>query len=124
MADIAQQVHDLALRMAKYRPQAYFFVFEALEHTVQNIVQEQRHVTGQELLEGIRQLAIQQFGPMALTVFRLWGVHHTEDFGEIVFQLVESGLMGKTDEDSRADFANGYLFEDAFSLDKTLESEK
>lgn len=124
MPDIAQQVHDLALRIGKYKPQAYFFVFEALEYTVQNVVKERRHVTGQELLEGIRQLAIHQFGPMTLTVFRLWGVHHTGDFGEIVFQLVEAGLMGKTDNDSREDFANGYLFEEAFSLEKTLELDK
>jgi len=122
MAEIGQQIHDLALRVGKYKPQAYYFVFEALDHTVKTVVKERRHVTGQELLEGIRLLAIEKFGPMATVVFNLWGVNQTADFGELVFQLVESGLMGKTDRDSRGDFANGFIFEEAFSIEKTIRT--
>ena len=71
-------------------------------------------MSGKELLEGIREYAAQQFGPLAPTVFRSWGVRRTEDFGEIVFNLVESGLLGKTESDSREDFADGFDFDQAF----------
>jgi len=72
------------------------------------------HVTGPELLEGIRDLALQQFGLMARTVFRMWGIDRTDDFGEIVFNLVESELMSKTDEDTLQDFR------DIYDLDQAL----
>jgi uncharacterized repeat protein (TIGR04138 family) len=73
-----------------------------------------RHVTGQQLLEGIRLYALQQFGPMALTVLEEWGVRRCEDFGEIVFNMVENRLLGKTESDSRDDFKGGYDFHEAF----------
>jgi uncharacterized repeat protein (TIGR04138 family) len=75
---------------------------------------EMRHVSGQELLGGIRDYALAQFGPMTKMVFEEWGIKRCEDFGEIVFNMVEIGLLGKTDQDSREDFANGYDFDDAF----------
>jgi uncharacterized repeat protein (TIGR04138 family) len=110
----------LALILAKdprYQRDAYLFVKDALDHT-QKIVgkesREVRHVTGQELLEGIRGYALTQFGPMTDMVFAEWGVTRCEDFGEIVFNMVDIGLLGKTEEDSRADFQNGYRFHDAF----------
>jgi uncharacterized repeat protein (TIGR04138 family) len=71
-------------------------------------------VRGQELLDGLRQFALDQFGPLAKTVLNYWGVQRGEDFGEIVFNLVEVGILGKTDEDSRADFKGGYDFDVAF----------
>jgi uncharacterized repeat protein (TIGR04138 family) len=73
-----------------------------------------RHVSGQELLAGIRAYALDQFGPMAMTVFEEWGVHNCADFGEIVFNMVEVSLLAKTEQDDRADFEGGYGFEDAF----------
>jgi uncharacterized repeat protein (TIGR04138 family) len=73
-----------------------------------------RHVSGQELLEGIRQFALAQFGPMTMSVFAEWGIHSGADFGEIVFNLVESKLLSKTETDSQADFQNGYDFFEAF----------
>ena len=72
------------------------------------------HVSGQELLSGIRALAIEQFGPMALAVLEEWGVRRCEDFGEIVFNMVDNNLLAKTTEDSRDDFKGGYNFDDAF----------
>ena len=101
----------------RYQRDAYLFVKDALDHTQKIVAKESRevrHVTGQELLEGIRVFALNQFGPMAELVFAEWGVHRCEDFGEIVFNMVEIGLLGKTEEDSRADFQNGYSFHDAF----------
>jgi uncharacterized repeat protein (TIGR04138 family) len=105
-------------RDPRYQGDAYMFVREALEHTQKSISKDNRghlrHVSGQELLHGIRQYALQQFGPMAMTVFEEWGIHHCRDFGEIVFNMVEIGLLAKTEKDSRSDFENGYDFPEAF----------
>lgn len=111
----------LALILAKdprYQRDAYLFVKDALDYTQKLVVKENkgelRHVTGQELLGGIRDYALTQFGPMTQMVFEEWGIKRCEDFGEIVFNMVEIGLLGKTEKDSREDFANGYNFDDAF----------
>lgn len=105
-------------RDGRYHRDAYAFVREALDYTQKRIGRANggklRHVTGQELLEGIREFALEQFGPMALTVFEEWGIRRCSDFGEIVFNLIEAGVLSKTEKDSRADFAEGYDFEEAF----------
>ncbi len=102
----------------RYARDAYHFVREALDFTQKNIGRENRgrirHVSGQELLAGIRDFATAQFGPMAMTVFEEWGVRRCADFGEIVFNMVEIGLLAKTEKDSRADFQDGYEFFEAF----------
>jgi uncharacterized repeat protein (TIGR04138 family) len=103
----------------RYARDAYQFVRESLDHTHKAAGKAAkgkplRHVTGQELLEGIREYALQQFGPMVMTVFEEWGIHSCVDFGEIVFIMVEHSLLKKTDKDSRADFENGYDFHTAF----------
>lgn len=102
----------------RYQREAYSFLREALDHTQKGVTKanksEARHVSGQELLSGIREYALLQFGPMALTVLEEWGVRRCEDFGEIVFNLVEQGLLSKTEKDSRADFQDGYDFDATF----------
>jgi uncharacterized repeat protein (TIGR04138 family) len=102
----------------RYEKDAYLFVREALDFTQKNIGRDTRgrvrHVTGQELVGGLRDYALQQFGPMALTVFEQWGVHNCQDFGEIVFNMVDFGLLAKTENDNRMDFEGGYEFEEAF----------
>ncbi len=102
----------------RYARDSYLFVREALDHTQKTIGKDTRgrirHVTDQELLEGIRDYALSQFGPMTATVLEEWGIRACQDFGEIVFNMVDIGLLAKTDKDSRADFAEGYTFEDAF----------
>lgn len=115
-----EELEKILARDPRYDREAYHFVREALEHT-QKLLKSRgrartdtRHVTGQQLLEGIRDLALQQFGPMALTVLEEWGIHRCEDFGEIVFNMVEQGLLSKTKEDSRADFQGGYDFDTVF----------
>jgi uncharacterized repeat protein (TIGR04138 family) len=103
---------------SRYHRDAYYFIRDALDHTQKAIVKEnrgqQRHVTGQELLAGIREYALAQFGPMAMMVLNEWGVRNCQDFGEIVFNLVEIKLLAKTESDTREDFAGGYNFEEAF----------
>jgi len=102
----------------RYSRDAYLCVREALDHTQKGLAKTSRgrirHVTGQELLAGIRDYALEQFGPMAMFVLEEWGIRACEDFGEIVFNMVEIGLLAKTDKDSRADFATGYDFRDVF----------
>jgi uncharacterized repeat protein (TIGR04138 family) len=102
----------------RYHRDAYLFVREALDHTQKGIIKENRgqlrHVTGQELLGGIREFALAEFGPMATTVFEEWGIRNCQDFGEIVFNMVEVSLLAKTEKDGREDFRDGYDFEEAF----------
>ncbi len=111
-------IEQILAKDKRYAREAYAFVREALDYTQKKLFKQKTrqspHVTGQELLEGIREYALQQFGPMTLLVFDEWGIHSTEDFGEIVFNMVDAGLLAKTDKDSRADFANGYDFDEAF----------
>ncbi len=103
---------------SRYTRDAYHFLREALDFTQKLISKENkgavRHVTGQELLDGIRQFALQQFGPMTMTVFEEWGVTNCRDFGEMVFNMVENSLLAKTEKDSREDFQDGYDFTEAF----------
>ncbi len=111
--DYETAILDLAQKHGRYRANAYQFTLDAVHHTVGRLEQI-RHVSGAELLDGIRELALARFGPMAKTVFEQWGVGRTEDFGEIVFQLVETGLLGKTEADQPSDFARGYDFDEIF----------
>ena len=97
----------------QYRVQAYLFIIDALEFTMSRLGRR-GHVSGEELLDGIRDLAKREFGPTAKMVFESWGVSSTEDFGEIVFRLVESGLLGKTEDDSIEDFMEVYDFGEVF----------
>lgn len=104
---------------ARYDAEAYLFIRESLDYTMKKLEKplqgKSRHISGVELLDGIRQYALEQFGPMTISVFREWGISCTGDFGEIVFNLVEAGELGKTAEDKREDFAKGYDFHKAFA---------
>jgi len=109
---------QIVARDPRFARDAYHFLREAPDFTQKLISKENkggvRHVTGQELLDGLRQFALQQFGPMAVTVFEEWGIRNCKDFGEMVFNMVESGLLAKTEKDSREDFQSGYGFTEAF----------
>ncbi|HNX69371.1 MAG TPA: hypothetical protein PLL75_03325 [Candidatus Omnitrophota bacterium] len=98
---------------AAFKFEAYTFVLAALHDTVTKL-KKPRHISGQELAEGIRKYALQQFGPMAKTVLKYWGVHTTLDFGKIVFALIEVKLLSKQPEDRLEDFDNVYDFDEAF----------
>jgi len=123
-----QGVEEICARDTRYPPEAYYCLREVLDFTVKSLKKKDagganRHVSGSELLEGWRQYALQEFGPLALTVMRAWNVRRTEDVGELVFNLVEAGRLGKTDKDSRADFAAGYDFFEAFAKPYEVEAE-
>ncbi len=104
---------------SRYHPDSYVFIRESLDFTSQRLEKPREgpghHVTGAELAEGIREYEIREFGPMAMRVLNSWGISKTRDFGEIVFNLVESGMLGKTAEDSIDDFNDRYDFVQAFS---------
>jgi uncharacterized repeat protein (TIGR04138 family) len=115
-----EAVDEIVRRDSRYDRDAYHFVREGLDFTVKMLKKNpqgppaHRHVSGQELLEGLRQFALDQFGPMSKTVLGHWGIKRCEDFGDIVFNMVEKGILGKTDQDRREDFKSGYSFEEAF----------
>jgi uncharacterized repeat protein (TIGR04138 family) len=114
-----EELEKILKKDSRYRREAYCFLREALDYTQKQAGKpkkgEVRHVSGQQLLEGIRQFALQQYGPMGLTLLNEWGVRRCEDFGEIVFNMVECRLLAKTETDSREDFKNAYDFHEAFS---------
>jgi uncharacterized repeat protein (TIGR04138 family) len=105
----------LRARNPRYHEAAYIFVLAALNHVLERLT-EPRHITGRELVEGVRDLALERFGPMARTVVEHWGIQQTEDIGELVFALVECNVLIKQDEDTRADFVNVFDFDEAFEL--------
>lgn len=110
-------VEEIIKKDIRYPRGAYHFIREALEHTVKNLDAtdpQNLHVTGKVLLNGIRDYALIQYGPMTMTLLKQWRVESCEDFGNIVFNLVEAGVFGKTDNDNRADFENGFDFHEAF----------
>jgi uncharacterized repeat protein (TIGR04138 family) len=97
----------------EYQEQAYIFVISALHHVIQQLP-EPRHISGRELAGGVRDLAVERFGPMARTVLEHWGIRVTLDVGAIVFALVDHGILIRQDEDRLEDFADVFDFEDAF----------
>jgi uncharacterized repeat protein (TIGR04138 family) len=103
-------------RDGRYHINAYRFVYEALDYTVKQL-DRKRHISGRELLEGIKNLALEQFGALAVMVFDVWGVRKTADFGNIVFNLVEAEMMSRSEEDSREDFNEVYRFSEVFRID-------
>src|SRR5437773_1433856 len=106
-----ETVEKIMKKDPRYARGAYFFVRESLDHTQKLLGrgahEKVRHVSGQELLEGIRAYALEQYGPMSFVVLQEWGVRHCEDFGELVFNMIEASILARTDKDSRDDFKNG-----------------
>ncbi len=113
-----EALHQITREDPRYDAHAYLFIREALDFTIKELAKPTegpaRHVSGKELLEGIRRYALAEYGPIAHRVLSHWGLGCTEDFGNMVFNLVDKGILGKTAEDSQEDFAGGYDFEQAF----------
>ena len=116
--DFMEAVDAIVERDPRYHRDAYIFLRAALDHTHDMLEKRgetmPRHVSGGELLQGIREFALDQFGPMTITVLEEWGIRRCEDFGELVFNLVDQRMLSKTDQDSRDDFKGGYSFAEAF----------
>ncbi|MFH1778957.1 MAG: Minf_1886 family protein [Candidatus Omnitrophota bacterium] len=116
--DFFKVIEGIIEKDPRYKSEAYLFVMAALNYTVSKL-EKPRHITGQELSEGIRFYTIEQFGPMARTVLEHWGVYTTEDFGNIVFNMTDAKLLSKTETDSIGDFKDVYDFKSVF--DKAVE---
>ena len=104
---------------SRYARDGYIFLRDALDFTTKQQKKIKgtsvRHVSGPELLDGVRRYALKEFGPMVITVFSYWGIHSCEDIGHVVFNLIGAGIFGKTEQDSMEDFKNVYDFDDAFA---------
>jgi uncharacterized repeat protein (TIGR04138 family) len=100
-------------RNPQFQDAAYVFVLSALHFVIERLP-EPRHITGRELVEGVRDLALDRFGPMARTVLDHWGFKATADVGRIVFALVEAGILIKQEEDLMSDFDQVFDFDEAF----------
>ena len=105
---------EVADRDARYTKEAFWFVRDGVHQAVRSRAGGSRHVTAHELLESLRILALERYGTNAREQLRSWGVTRCEDFGEIVFALIDNGVFGKRPEDRKEDFENGYDFETAF----------
>ena len=129
--DLEQAIRERVLsRDSRFSLPAYLFIYESLAFTQKQLGRDapeldagKRHVSGQELVAGIRAYSTGLFGPLAPAVFRNWGLRSSRDFGQIVFNLVEGDLLGKTEQDCIDDFADGFDFDTDFDgpLDVTLK---
>lgn len=106
---------------ARYDKKAYSFLREGLDYSVKELKKrdaersrQSLHITGAELLMGLRGYALDQFGPLAITVLTSWGITRCGDIGEIVFNLIEYNVFSKTTNDRREDFSEIYTFDEAF----------
>ena len=114
----AEALDSIVASDPRYQREAYVFLRDALDYTTKQQKKAKgatvRHVAGPELLDGVRQYALKEFGPMVMTVFSHWGLKTTEDIGNMVFNLIAAGIFGKTEEDSIEDFKNVFDFDEAF----------
>jgi len=111
--DFYRKIDEIVRKDPRYKLDAYEFVMKALFYT-QKKLKKKTHVTGKELAHGIKQCCFEEFGPMSKTVLEHWGVRKTVDFGQIVFNMVDAGIMSKTEDDSIKDFDDVYDFQEAF----------
>jgi len=125
MKELEQYMMKIEAIMKKhkhYKFEAYSFIMAALHNTVSKL-SKPRHITGQELSEGIRDYALDQYGPMTRTVLNYWGILKTDDFGHIVFALVDAGILRKQPGDKIDDFRDLYCFEEAFDKGYQIKDE-
>ena len=111
--DPTQVLAQLQERNPRFHRRAYVFLIDAL-HVVIARMDERRHISGQELVDGVRGLAMERFGPLARTVLEYWGINTTDDLGEIVFALVDIGVLVKQEKDRPEDFEDLFDFEEVF----------
>ena len=113
------KIQTILERDNRFRPEAYVFTLEALSYTIDRQAKggERRHINGGELLLGIRDYARKLFGYLGASVFAAWGLRETGDFGDIVFNLVDTGLLSKQDTDTKEDFVGVFTFEEAFEAE-------
>jgi uncharacterized repeat protein (TIGR04138 family) len=122
LIDAAAKVADAIRADGRYSREAYEFLHRGIEHATRSVhgdgpisAEDRRHVSGADICNSLRILAVEQWGPLAGDVLRSWGLRRTRDFGEMVFLLIGLGLLGRQDSDSLSDFDDVYDFNAAFS---------
>lgn len=117
-AQFEHAVEHILQRDSRFEPHAYLFLKDALDFTLKRAAEDNkgqaRHVSGRELVIGFRDLALQEFGPMATTLMSEWGLTETRNIGEMVFLLIEEQMFGKQDTDTIDDFVDVFDFHEAF----------
>jgi uncharacterized repeat protein (TIGR04138 family) len=121
ISSFEKTLEEVLRKDRRYARMAYYFVRDGLAFTAKERGErgenqhdnkgEDTHVTGQELLNGLRLFALEQYGPMACTLLKRWGLSHSRDFGDIVYNLIECSLFGRSETDSKDDFEGGFDFE-------------
>lgn len=135
MSSLVDKLLAVVRQDARYAYEAYEFVFQGLEFTQKWLGRDlpdektdptdpRHHVSCRQLAEGIRRFAVQEFGQMAPAVLRSWGVRQSDDFGEIVFNLIDAKLMSKTDADSRAEFHGVFAIDETMLQDFRIQVEE
>jgi uncharacterized repeat protein (TIGR04138 family) len=109
-----KKVEDIVVEDGRYSPAAVRFVYEGLGYTGRKLDVEQHHVSGQALCAGLRRLAIEKWGRLAILVLNTWGVKTTRDFGEIVYLMIEHEWMSAQPTDTIDDFNDVYDFKAVF----------
>lgn len=131
-AELIERFERAVRQDGRYAPEAFEFLHRGLELATQRKHADAgedtpRHVTGQELSLALADLAQQQWGPLAREVLRRWNIHRTRDFGEMVYLMIELGLMGRQDSDDISDFDDVYDFcevFDSYSIDPRDDKSK
>ena len=118
---LQEAIEMIVAKDPRYKGEAYIFLRDALDFTLKKRRKNRKetlaaHVTAAELLKGFRDQALHEFGPMAITVLEYWGIKKSADIGAIVFHLIETGILGKTDNDTLDSFSNALDFKEAFVL--------
>ena len=128
-SEVQIDIKEIFEQAGGYSPACYGFIRDGLAHTVEmvhgnpedqtmlelGITEDSRHVCGRELCIGLKDYAIERYGMLAKSVLNKWGIHHTIDFGNIIFAMVDSGLMRVTDDDAIEDFDSIFEFDDVFA---------
>ena len=109
-----KSLEEIARDNGRYNLHALRFVYEGLGYTARNVASKPRHVNGQTLCEGLKKLAIEKWGRLALLVLNSWGIKNTRDFGEIVYLLIDQEMMSAQATDSIEDFNDVYDFKTVF----------
>ncbi len=116
--ELLRKIAKISEEDGRYNKESFLFILASLEYTLSKL-NERRHLTGEELSRGIAEYAREQYGYLAKTVLNNWGIHNTLDYGKIVYLLINSGLMNKTEDDRIEDFAGAYDFDIEFAWDKS-----
>ncbi|MCH2208586.1 MAG: hypothetical protein MK132_22330 [Lentisphaerales bacterium] len=124
---IRKVVNDIVLKDRRFKEDAYYFLNEAVIFSAEYFSKPEfgtnRHLSGPELLDGIREFTLSEFGPMSMTVLKRWGLHNTLDIGHVIFNLIDAGVLAASPQDRLGDFDSVYDFNDAFSKPFEPENE-